>query len=485
MQTFDQSIFSLYQQGFVTLEEALRWASNVDEFKLKVQGISTTAEMARDEMAKQSGHRRRRHAGDHPVRWIGRARLHRRRSSCWRAASSRSKGVRARLARPRATPPTTSPRRIDAAAGERRPRRRAASRARTRGRRPTVKGAGGCASSASCMHMGIAEGHRRRSASARSSASSTSGRSSTTRHPEEAARPADARRTRASSVRLYQFLMRQGFSPAGGRRGAAEDSARPDGATIRTEQSIMRSREIRRSFLEYFQTTRPHHRAELVARARRRSDAALHQRRDEPVQGRVPRPREARLHARDDLAEVHARQRQAQRPRQRRPVAAPSHVLRDARQLLVRRLLQDGGDPVRLGAADDGLEAAGRPAAIRPSSRARPASRATTRRTRSGRSSCPPTRITELGLAENFWQMGDTGPCGRCSEIHYFRGAAHSLRRGAGGGTCRGIDCSCDRYVEIWNNVFMEFDRAGRRHAERRCRRRRSTPAWASSASPR
>src|SRR6188508_224208 len=53
MQTFDQSIFGLYQQGLVTLEEALRWASNVDEFKLKVQGISTTTEMARDEMAKR------------------------------------------------------------------------------------------------------------------------------------------------------------------------------------------------------------------------------------------------------------------------------------------------------------------------------------------------------------------------------------------------------------------------------------------------
>jgi len=52
MQTFDQSIFSLYQQGFITLEEALRWASNVDEFKLKVQGISTTTDLARDEMAK-------------------------------------------------------------------------------------------------------------------------------------------------------------------------------------------------------------------------------------------------------------------------------------------------------------------------------------------------------------------------------------------------------------------------------------------------
>ena len=54
MQTFDQSIFSLYQQGFVTLEEAMRWASNVDEFKLKVQGISTTADLARDTMTRST-----------------------------------------------------------------------------------------------------------------------------------------------------------------------------------------------------------------------------------------------------------------------------------------------------------------------------------------------------------------------------------------------------------------------------------------------
>ncbi|CAN5777763.1 type IV pilus twitching motility protein PilT [soil metagenome] len=54
MQTFDQSIFGLYQQGLVTLEEAIRWASNVDEFTLKVQGISTTSDLARDEMAKSA-----------------------------------------------------------------------------------------------------------------------------------------------------------------------------------------------------------------------------------------------------------------------------------------------------------------------------------------------------------------------------------------------------------------------------------------------
>ena len=67
----------------------------------------------------------------------------------------------------------------------------------------------------------------------------------------------------------------------------------------------------------------------------------------------------------------------------------------------------------------------------------------------------PSDRIFELGLAENFWSMGDTGPCGRCSEIHYHRGDHLPCQEPR----CRGIDCSCDRYVEIWNNVFMEFDR--------------------------
>jgi alanyl-tRNA synthetase len=71
----------------------------------------------------------------------------------------------------------------------------------------------------------------------------------------------------------------------------------------------------------------------------------------------------------------------------------------------------------------------------------------------------PADRITELGLAENFWQMGDTGPCGRCSEVHYHRGDDVPCDEERQGRTCLGIDCSCDRYVEIWNNVFMEFDR--------------------------
>jgi alanyl-tRNA synthetase len=71
----------------------------------------------------------------------------------------------------------------------------------------------------------------------------------------------------------------------------------------------------------------------------------------------------------------------------------------------------------------------------------------------------PAERVGELGADDNFWQMGDTGPCGRCSEIYYFRGADLSCAEEASSRICRGLECSCDRFVEIWNNVFMEFDR--------------------------
>ncbi len=64
-------------------------------------------------------------------------------------------------------------------------------------------------------------------------------------------------------------------------------------------------------------------------------------------------------------------------------------------------------------------------------------------------------RIFESGLKDNFWQMGDTGPCGPCSEIHYDMGPAAS---DAGHADCK-FPCECGRYVEIWNLVFMQFDR--------------------------
>jgi len=67
----------------------------------------------------------------------------------------------------------------------------------------------------------------------------------------------------------------------------------------------------------------------------------------------------------------------------------------------------------------------------------------------------PKDRIYEMGLKDNFWQMGDTGPCGPCSEIHYDMGVAASDQ---GHADCT-FGCDCGRYVEIWNLVFMQFDR--------------------------
>jgi len=64
-------------------------------------------------------------------------------------------------------------------------------------------------------------------------------------------------------------------------------------------------------------------------------------------------------------------------------------------------------------------------------------------------------RIFDGGLKDNFWQMGDTGPCGPCSEIHYDMGPAASDQ---GHTDCK-FPCDCGRYVEIWNLVFMQFDR--------------------------
>jgi alanyl-tRNA synthetase len=67
----------------------------------------------------------------------------------------------------------------------------------------------------------------------------------------------------------------------------------------------------------------------------------------------------------------------------------------------------------------------------------------------------PKERIFEGDAKDNFWQMGDTGPCGPCSEIHYDMGPAASEK---GHADCR-FPCDCGRYVEIWNLVFMQFDR--------------------------
>ncbi len=70
----------------------------------------------------------------------------------------------------------------------------------------------------------------------------------------------------------------------------------------------------------------------------------------------------------------------------------------------------------------------------------------------------PAERIFKFGKADNFWEHG-SGPCGPCSEIYYDRGEEN----GCGKPGCT-VGCDCDRYIEIWNNVFSQFDNDGQGH---------------------
>ena len=71
----------------------------------------------------------------------------------------------------------------------------------------------------------------------------------------------------------------------------------------------------------------------------------------------------------------------------------------------------------------------------------------------------PAERIVGLGRKDNFWQAGPTGPCGPCSELYYDRGVEHGCGRPAGPDGCK-PGCDCDRFLEFWNLVFMQYDQA-------------------------
>ena len=153
---------------------------------------------------------------------------------------------------------------------------------------------------------------------------------------------------------------------------------------------------------------------------------------------------------------LRARRRQAQRPRPGRLHRAPPHLLRDAGQLQLRRLLQARRDRLGVGAADA------------RSGSCRPRRLLVTIYHTDDEAfdiwnkdvGLPPERIIRIGdnkgapyASDNFWQMADTGPCGPCTEIFYDHGAHIP------GGPPGSPDEDGDRFIEIWNNVFMQFDR--------------------------
>jgi len=74
-------------------------------------------------------------------------------------------------------------------------------------------------------------------------------------------------------------------------------------------------------------------------------------------------------------------------------------------------------------------------------------------------SGLPRARVRRFGEKENFWEMGDTGPCGPCSEIHLDRGPTACDMAGQRGHTCQ-VNGDCARYIELWNLVFIQHNRA-------------------------
>ena len=222
---------------------------------------------------------------------------------------------------------------------------------------------------------------------------------------------------------------------------------------------MITANEIRRTFLDYF----ARHGHEIVASSPLvpRNDPTLMFTNAGMVQFKnvFTGAGDPALRPGRDLAEVRARRRQAQRPGECRLHRPASHLLRDAGQLLLRRLLQGSGHRAGLDPGDTrefGLDPKDRllvtvyaedDEAAMPLARKSP--------------DCP-TRPDPAAspTSDNFWSMGDTGPCGPCSEIFYDHGPASSpaARRAA-------PDEDGDRFTEIWNLVFMQFEQLDRRNS--------------------
>jgi hypothetical protein len=161
------------------------------------------------------------------------------------------------------------------------------------------------------------------------------------------------------------------------------------------------------------------------------------------------------LTPRADLAEMRARRRQAQRPGKRRLHRAPPHLLRNARQLQFGDYFKRDAIKYAWELLTEGYKLPKDKLTVTVYAEDDEAYDIWTKEI-----GVPVERVIRIGdnkgaryASDNFWMMGDTGPCGPCTEIFYDHGEQH-LGRPPG---IAGEDG--DRFIEIWNNVFMQFNR--------------------------
>ena len=231
--------------------------------------------------------------------------------------------------------------------------------------------------------------------------------------------------------------------------------------SVRHANEMTGVNEIRRAFLEYFR--KADHEVVPSSPLVPRNDPTLMFTNAGMVQFKnVFTGQETRPYVRAvDLAEVRPRRRQAQRPRQRRLHRAPPHVLRDARQLLLRRLLQGAArsrSPGNLLTKDFGLDKK------RLVDHRLPRGRRGVPHLEEADGLRPTTRSSASRPPTTSGPMGDTGPCGPCSEIFYDHGPE---TKDIPGGPPGSTDADGDRFIEIWNLVFMQFEQLGARRARR------------------
>ena len=164
---------------------------------------------------------------------------------------------------------------------------------------------------------------------------------------------------------------------------------------------------------------------------------------------------------------------------------APPHVLRDAGQLLLRRLLQEGRDRLRVGVPDRRTWASPKDRLTVTIFKGEDGVPRDAEAHGFWLAHVPADRILELGAKDNFWAMGDTGPCGPCSEIHFYQGDNLPCAEVEAG---RDVPRRRVRVRPLARDLEPRVHAVRPRrvgHAAIRCPRPASTPAWASSASPR